>query len=332
MSRPKQLASDQYIVVIPAYNEEGTIVECLNHISDATKLVKNYQLKKIVICINGCTDRTESLVRSWSNQPIEIIHSEPGYLNAMNKLNDHVRAKYPNLIMIKTDADGAVAKDSFKILFNQLEKHEELIVAGGFPTPLNTLSKNPYTKIMSKILSIRSRVPESEITVRESSDYHQYADIDPIDMLKGREKKLKIYFHGRLWCIRSTAHLPDLPNHVIGEDVFLPGWILKNYGKKSMRLDYRAKVYFHPNHSLRRHWMVYRRVFEDRKIVYSIPGLQEYAYMCPLKLDWSYILFNCKLNDILQFIIYRLIVRVENISFKMIKYNEKFWQYESKET
>lgn len=325
------MSNRQYIVIIPAYNEESTILGCLDHVLAASLATPHYTLEKIIVCINGCTDRTAELAKSWTGAPIEVIESRPGYINAMNRLFRHAKKYFPDRIMVKTDADGQVDPEAFSYLFEQLERHPDIIVAGGHPAPLKSQHPNPYRRFMSKVLSVRSRTPEAEITVANTVKFHPYADSDPILELKGREEKLKVYFHGRLWCARTPQSIPLLPQGVIGDDVYLPGWLLRHHGVGSMRLDYRAKVWFHPNDSLVRHWKVYRRIYEDRKIVYSLKNFDEYAEACPLRLDWKYILQSCPVNEALYFLVYAALVRAEKISYKFSAYDEAYWQYSKKE-
>jgi len=320
-----------YVVIIPAYNEEATIISCLDHIYAASLKAESYILVKIVVCINGCSDKTEQLVSTWNKAPLDVIHSKSGYLPAMNQLFKVAAKKYSDSMLVKTDGDGEVDPESFNVLFNQLEKHKKLIVVGGHPVPKASNSSNLYRKLIARIVSVRSRTPEAEITYADTTSYHKYASSDPIPELNGREEKLKVYFHGRLWCARSSTILPLLPLDVIGDDVYLPGWLFHHYGKESIRLDYRAKVSFMPNDSLSRHWKVYRRVFEDRSIVYSIPEFDEYVKSCPLKLDWGYILLRCSAKETMYFAAYSLIVAGEKLSYKWVKYQPNYWQYEKKE-
>ena len=142
---------------------------------------------------------------------------------------------------------------------------------------------------------------------------------------------MKVYFHGRLWCARSSDSLPLLPDGVIGDDVYLPGWLTERYGFDAMRLDYRARVYFHPNDSLIRHWKVYRRIHEDRKLVYSIDAFKPYVDACPLKLDWTYIVKACPFQEVLYFILYAILVRIEKFTYRFSRYNVSYWQYNKRE-
>ncbi len=330
MSTTQCNSLDKYIIAIPAYNEEGSIEACLNSIYQANKRV-NKNLLEIVVCVNGCTDKTEYIVRNWNKLPVKILRSKPNYVSAMNKLFSYAQKNYPQAVFIKVDADSTLHLDAVYYLFQQLIKHNKLIVVGGHPVPKFPSGYNNYNKLMAKILSIRSVVPEAEVSVLDTVDYHQYANIDPIIELNNREDKMKIYFHGRFWCIRRSALLSMLPPYVIGDDVFLASYIFNRYGTKSIRLDYRAKINYIPNSSLKRHWKVYRRIYEDLSIVLNIRGLRSYKEACRVKLDWKYIFTKCSLEHCILFILYYIISFIEKITFKYTTYNPNLWEYHKKE-
>lgn len=333
MSNTSIGAGRSFVVAVPAYNEAGAIKACLDSICVAAENAKEhgYKFEKAIVCINGCTDETEAVVRGYTQLPLELIVSEAGYIKAMNALLQYVRRKYPQSFIVKTDADAMIAPDSLLVLFSQFARHPKMLVVGGHPYPLIVHKTNAVRRFLASVLSVRSRTPEAEVTTTDTRRFHPYAVSDPIPELNGREELLKIYFHGRLWCARSARCLPNLPTDVIGDDVYFPGWLLHHHGFNSMRLDYRAKVFFYPNDSLIRHWRVYRRIHEDRRLVYGIKGFEGYARACPLKLDWRYILTHTRPREVLQFALYASIVFIERLTYRFIEYKPAYWQYEQKE-
>ena len=58
-------ALSSFVVVVPAYNEESTIIDALDSIVAASKET-SVKLEQIIVCVNGCTDATESLVQAWN--------------------------------------------------------------------------------------------------------------------------------------------------------------------------------------------------------------------------------------------------------------------------
>lgn len=324
----KAIAS--YIVTIPAYNEESTILQALDSVYEAS-LTTRARLSTIVVCINGCTDTTEQLVRSWNKAPLVVISSEPGLVPAMNSLISYAHRYHGNDAFIKIDGDGLIDPKAFQYVLDQLDTHPELMFTGGHPYPITNKSLPIWRRFVGKVTSVRGRVHQAEVAVREVSKYHTHAATDPLPLIGKREEKLKIYFHGRLWCMRKSGELPLLPDNAIGEDVYLPGWALKTYGTASIRVDYRAKVYFRPNDSLVRHWKVYRRVHEDRHRIYTTFDFGEYAVNCPLKLDWNYIFTQAPKKELVYFLLYGLLVKIEQVTFKMTVYRDSYWHYQEKE-
>lgn len=329
MSRQPKITT--YTVIIPAYNEGSSITRCLDSIYNAS-LKSSKKLVRIIICLNGCTDNTADVISKWKKAPITVIESERGFHHAMNALITYSQKHFPSSALVKTDADSVLTRNALVFLFRQLDMHPTLVLAGGHPVgKVNNRHAGPWQRFVAATISIRSHYPRSEVTVKDSSDYHTYSDVDPLPGIGSEENRLKIYFHGRLWAVRMSTLIPTLNDVAIGEDVFLAGWIFNTYGKRSIRVDYRAKVYFTPNYTLRRHWKVYRRIHEDRKLIYGLPGFKDYAEHCRLRLNWSYIFRYVPLRDILLFVAYSIVVRLERVSFAMTRYKTTYWQYSKKE-
>lgn len=98
------MLSDEYIVIMPAYNEEASIHSALENLA-ATDRSTPRTLRRIIICVNGCTDDTEGAIAKSSKAlklPITVISSSPGYTNAINRLLGHARRYYPHHILVKT--------------------------------------------------------------------------------------------------------------------------------------------------------------------------------------------------------------------------------------
>ncbi|WP_018683780.1 glycosyltransferase family A protein [Actinokineospora enzanensis] len=65
-------------VVVPAHNEEHGITACLDRLAAATEVTR------IVVVVNGSTDRTEELARKHSSRPDVIVVEQPGKVGALN--------------------------------------------------------------------------------------------------------------------------------------------------------------------------------------------------------------------------------------------------------
>lgn len=320
-----------YTVIMPAYNEESSIEAALDSIASADERT-GATLAAIVVCVNGCTDRTEEIVRNWTKRPVIVLHSEPGYLLAMNKLLSYVRKNYPSYPMVKVDADSVVEINCMQRLLAELEIHPKLKLVGGHPVPSPLCNHSLYQRLLGRTLSLRSIYPLAERAVNDVSEYHPYATIEPQPGIGSIETKLKIYFHGRIWCVRKPAMIPLLDSTVLGDDVFLNDWLYTKYGPTALRVIYSANVYFKPNYSLVRHWKVYKRIYEDKERVRILPNYDILHNMRKTRLGWAYILTHVPFYDASLFIIYGIIRFVEEKSFKHTAYKMSYWQYEEKET
>lgn len=92
---------------IPVYNEEENIALLVRNITD--QKIKNGKLEKIIICSDGSTDNTVSILQNMNNKLLKIIIREKriGKYSALNKIIDETKSD----ILIFLDADVLI-KDS----------------------------------------------------------------------------------------------------------------------------------------------------------------------------------------------------------------------------
>lgn len=323
----------RYVVIIPAYNEAPRIGTALKALASAVEKARPHQLSEVVIALNGCTDGTQTIAANFGNKldlPILFLHCKKGYVNAINILIDHCSKYHKNIPLIKTDADSMLDTDSIRILLNELREHSKLLIVGGHPTPLVQPCSNIST-LKARILSLRAIYPLSQISYFDVKEYHEICKYSPQDGIGDYELTLKIFFHGRLWCIRSVDYLVNLPPGVLGDDVFLTAWMYKTYGPGVIRVRYDAKVIYRPYNSFRRHWLVYKRIYEDKKLVASIPGYGDIQKLQKVKLNWEYIIKKVAGVDRLLFVAYATIDILERFSFRFVRYKDSFWSYQDKE-
>lgn len=321
----------EYVVIMPAYNEEHSIEQALDAIAVADSQAKA-TLAEVIICINGCTDKTEDIVSNYTKLPLKVIHSSPGYLAAMNRLIRYARKHYPSHTMVKTDADSTLDPKALSIMFGQLDKHSELVLVGGHPMPLSSGELPMYQKLSGRMLSVRNRYPLSEMAVNDVAAFHPFVDTDPQDGIGKAEKRTKIYFHGRLWCAVNSLSVPPLHNKVIGDDVYLNDLLYKTHGHMAIRVMYGATCYFRPYHSISRHWKVYKRIHEDKERVRVLPGIEHFHNLRKTKLNWRYIFTSVPVYDILLFLLFGALRAAEEFSFARTAYKNSYWQYTEKES
>jgi len=112
-------------IIIPAYNEERHIAQCVDSI------IRNECTYKVltVIVNDGSTDNTPNILQQYSSMPdIEIIHQENrGFSRARNRGLDNVRARYVMFV----DSDDTLPKGSIQKLLDKAYKCQADIVGGG---------------------------------------------------------------------------------------------------------------------------------------------------------------------------------------------------------
>lgn len=87
-------------VVIPAYNEDKFIAECLRHVTDQVE-----PADEIIVINNNSTDDTEDIIKQF---PVTLVNEpEQGMIPARNRGFNEAKGD----IIVKTDADTHVPED-----------------------------------------------------------------------------------------------------------------------------------------------------------------------------------------------------------------------------
>jgi len=284
-----------FYICLPVYNEEMNLENCLISIDKSLKNIKSFSVKTF-ICLNGCSDKSEKVALDCEQKypflNIEILKSNRGKLNAQKK----IISKIPfNRKIFFIDSDTEVDKNSLSIILKEFDKHSELVAIGAFPIAKKYEGSNLWRYFLDKVLNIRSRHPMSEISRLNVEGYHKLAinDCQSKNTNKQHELKSKIFFHGRMFALRSKKYwsLPSKESNIVGDDSYLPDYIIYNYGKNRIRIRYDSMVYFKPFTSLIKHYKSYKRIYFDlRNLKSSIPKFEEIRAHSRLILDKNYIM------------------------------------------
>jgi len=323
---------DDIYICLPVHNEEKTLDKCLYSIKEAMSLVPNCVFHTF-ICLNGCHDKSDFVANlckaKYSILNIEIIKSKKGKLNAQTKVVSKIP---PNKKIFFIDADTEIAKDSISILLKEFKKHNTLIAVGSFPVAKYYVGTNPWRKVLDKILNIRSRHPICEISCNNVDKYHQLARKDPQNKNTNLQHELrsKIFFHGRMFAIKSKKYWnkPPVKTGVVGDDSYLPDYINYYYGPGKIRIRYDSIVYFNPFVSLIGHYNSYKRIFYDLKnLKKSFPEFKQIREDSKLMLDNNYIK-NQKYKTRICFSMFSIFRKIETQIFKwsIEKDPNKIWK------
>jgi glycosyltransferase involved in cell wall biosynthesis len=92
-------------VVIPTYNEEKDIPECLSSLAK-----QSYKNKEVIIVDDGSTDKTLEVIKKFKPRVIKGQHKGPGFSRNLGS------KKAKGSILIFVDADMTFDKDYLKNL------------------------------------------------------------------------------------------------------------------------------------------------------------------------------------------------------------------------
>lgn len=135
MSSVKENLSVDIAIIIPAYNEEQFIKDCLDSLVN-----QSYSAKKILVVDDGSSDDTPEIVKNLSNsyqnlslvsRPKSFSH-EPGskIVEAFNFGLENLRTDYD--VICKFDADLIFPKNYLETLIKAFQENPKLGMYGGF--------------------------------------------------------------------------------------------------------------------------------------------------------------------------------------------------------
>ena len=135
-----------YSIIIPAYNAEKTIENCLNSIKD----FYNENEIEVIVCENQSNDKTLEIIKKF---PFKIVYNNKKKSASSSRNLGAINSKYENLIFI--DADCVVPKNLISILENTTNFTNAKCIAGNL-SPRNfynnffSLYKSSYTHLKLK--------------------------------------------------------------------------------------------------------------------------------------------------------------------------------------
>lgn len=200
-------------ILIPAYNEEGTIIRCLESILEQEDL--GYIDWIICVIANHCTDNTVSVVKdlikkkSLDNKISVIETPLPGKSKALNIGMKSIESiKYAVI-----DADSYLAKDSLMKIYKEFENKKVKIV-GALDRPV---FKN------------------------KESLLYEYQMTQQIY----REERGRVLPVGRFYMFDSDT-IEEFPEFLHSEDTWIDLKIARDYGWEAVVVVMDAIVYFTP--------------------------------------------------------------------------------------
>ena len=115
----KQTSKPLVSVVLPMYNAEKTIAECLDSIIGQT-----YTNMEIIVMDDGSTDNSVEVVKSYADKRIKIFRYKHNYIVNLNRGFLHCNGKY----LARMDADDRMCPTRIEKQVEVLENHHNVSV------------------------------------------------------------------------------------------------------------------------------------------------------------------------------------------------------------
>jgi len=153
LCRLEMLRDISCAVIIPCYNEEDNIQECIKRIPETDNI------REIIVIDDGSTDSTSQKVKqlqpSFNNLKLIRVNSNRGKGNALKEGFD----KAVSDILIILDADMSIAPEDIPKFIQLLAENKSSIVNGSrFILPMEKGAMNIFRRIGNKIFSFIFRI------------------------------------------------------------------------------------------------------------------------------------------------------------------------------
>lgn len=134
-------------VIVPSYNVEKYLVECVNSIRDST-----YSNKEIILVNDGSTDNTPELCEQLADKysDVHVVHQENRGLGPAR--NTGVASSEGDLLAF-ADSDDSVPIDAYSIMAQSLRESGSSFAVGGVERFNSTSSWQPW--FVEEVHSIR---------------------------------------------------------------------------------------------------------------------------------------------------------------------------------
>lgn len=108
-------------IIIPAYNEEAVIGRTLSFLLDGA----DRSALDIVVCCNGCVDRTAEIAKSFG-PPVRVVETSKGSKTLALNMGDAAAHSFPRIYL---DADVLLSYEAVKRIVQELTESNQLAVA-----------------------------------------------------------------------------------------------------------------------------------------------------------------------------------------------------------
>jgi len=217
---------------ICAHNEEAGIISTLTSVVNSVCSVAHPLDWELVVCANGSSDGTASLVEQWLAKnrslpvSLELLHTA-NLVEAQRLVATRLKAGGSNMFAF-FDADILVDIDCVpELLAVASEESTKAVYAQSIP-----------------VASKRATVIENAL-----NQYDSHAN---------RVFSQRRHLHGRAFLIKEWS-IPATMPRLVADDIYLSCDLLHRFGPPAIAASLRAKVYFHQISSLSDFYKAYKR-------------------------------------------------------------------------
>ena len=144
----------QYLIsiVLPVYNAERYLDECLNSI-----LGQTYPNFELIVVNDGSTDNSVDVINKYKDKRIKIVENEHNFIKSLNLGIKHAKGEY----IARMDADDIMLPHRLETQFNYMESNPKVAICGSWA---ETFGARNYTmKVPVNHFDIVSRLLLSNI-------------------------------------------------------------------------------------------------------------------------------------------------------------------------
>lgn len=195
--------SELISIVVPVYNVEKYLEECINSI-----LLQSYEHFELLLIDDGSTDQSGHICDNYVNRDNRVIvfHKENGGLSdARNYGRKHCNGKYITYI----DSDDTISKDYLKLLYESIVEYDADIVQGRMIKNKNLLDKKVgKVEIFTNIMALKSLFLKKSIYVSSCAKLYKTEVIHNIDFPKGKINEDALTTYKFLYNSKKVISIP----------------------------------------------------------------------------------------------------------------------------
>lgn len=178
-------------VIIPAYNAEKYLKECLNSVLNQT-----YKNVELIVINDGSTDRTKDILEEYTSIHcnMRVIHTENGGVSAARNIGlEHATGEY----IMFLDSDDLLVSNAIEILLSDLKDNDADIAGGLMNSDVNDAAiyyNDTQTTVWRESEGLEKALEDSPFTYSSCAKIFKRRVLHQIRFVEGRKIHEDSYF------------------------------------------------------------------------------------------------------------------------------------------